>query len=127
MMHGYVKAPRILIRLKMNGYVRLRVLLIVQEELRRAVGEIAELDPTQTMHDFWAAMDEMASVNTPEEAAECGVLIEQIGGALDDRVSCPICALVFSNIKHMQRHKIFSHGNMFCPDAGRNFRIVLSS
>src|SRR3981189_2825754 len=55
-----------------------------QEELRRAVGEIAELDPTQTMHDFWAAMDEMASVNTPEEA-ESGVLIEQIGGALGDR------------------------------------------
>src|SRR3981189_381610 len=90
-----------------------------QEELRRAVGEIAELDPTQTMHDFWAAMDEMASVNTPEEA---GVLIEQIGGALGDRVSCPICALVFSNNRHMQRHKIFSHGNMFCPRCGQKFQ-----
>ena len=47
-----------------------------QEELRRVVNEIAELHPTQTMHDLWAAMDEMASVNTPDEEAECGVLIE---------------------------------------------------
>src|SRR3981189_1503756 len=84
-----------------------------QEELRRAVGEIAELDPTQTMHDFWAAMDEMASVNPPEEAADSGVLIEQIGGALGDRVSCPICALVFSNIKNMHPHKNFKKGNIF--------------
>src|SRR3981189_1189276 len=93
-----------------------------QEELRRAVGEIAELDPTQTMHDFWAAMDEMASVNTPEEAAESGMMIEQIGGALGDRVSCPICALVFSNYRNMHRHKIFTHGNMFCPRRGQKFQ-----
>ena len=68
-----------------------------QEELRQTVNAIAELEPSQTMHDFWAAMDEMARVgNTPEE--EAGVPIEQIGGALGDHVSCPICPLVFSII-----------------------------
>src|SRR3981189_1589780 len=55
-----------------------------QEELRRAGGEIAELDPPQTMHDFWAAMDEMASVNTPDAA---GGMIEKRGGALGGAVS----------------------------------------
>ena len=73
------------------------------------------------MYDFWAAIDEMARVdNTPEE--EAGVLLEQIGGALGDHVSCPICALVFSNISHMNRHKIFAHGTMFCPRCGQEFK-----
>src|SRR3981189_341469 len=63
-----------------------------QEVLRRAVGEIAELDSTQTMHDFWAAMDEMASVNTPEEA---GVLIEQIVARFGDPIRWSFFAFVF--------------------------------
>src|SRR3977135_2514248 len=89
--------------------------------LRRAVNAIAAMDPTQTMQDFWATMDEMARVDyTPEEEAE--VPIEQIGGALGNRVSCPICALVFTNVKHMNRHKIFAHGNMFCPRCGQKFK-----
>src|SRR3981189_2478557 len=73
------------------------------------------------MYDFWAAMGEMARVdNTPED--EAGVPLEQIGGALGDHISCPICALVFSNYNNMKRHKIFAHGNMFCPRCGQEFK-----
>src|SRR5271155_4226768 len=53
-----------------------------QEELRQAVNAIAELEPTQSMHDFWAAMDEMARADEGE--AESGMSVEQIGGALND-------------------------------------------
>src|SRR3977135_283643 len=90
-------------------------------ELRAEMKSIAAMDPTQTMQDFWATMDEMARVDyTPEE--EAGVPIEQIGGGLWGRVSCPICALVFTSVKHMKRHKIFAHGNVFCPRCGQKFQ-----
>src|SRR3981189_2548709 len=91
-----------------------------QEELRQTINEIVEL-PSQDMVDSCNSIAVMARVeNTPEE--EAGVPLEQIGGALGDHVSCPICALVFSNYNNMNRHKIFAHSIMFCARCEQEFK-----
>src|SRR3977135_3050061 len=81
--------------------------------LQDVINEIITMDPTQTHEDFWSAMAAMVDE------------VEQTGGAepeaAQERVSCPICATVFTNKRNMLRHKIFAHGNLFCPRCNQKF------
>ena len=81
--------------------------------LQDAINDIVNMVPTQTHADFWESMAAMVDE------------VEQTGGAepeaAQERVSCPICAIVFTNKRNMLRHKIFAHGNLFCPRCGQKF------
>src|SRR5271156_4991930 len=103
---------------------KIQTALNTQDEFRATLNDIRNLDPTQSMDDFWSSLAEMAQTHASGDTEQGDEVddIEQTGGALHgDRVSCPICALVFTNKRNMNRHKLFMHGNMFCPRCGQKF------